>query len=212
MKQGVLDHASKEALKRQWNVLQVIWTEYLASNKSGTFDILRVNLASKTGETIHSLPNLLNGLGRDGKFEWREGAKNYRFSNIDSKKLETLYFEVKKSFENETSLTSTDSTSPSFDPVRCSINFKGKEIQIPQDSNQSGICKAVFKNKSSMNKLWNWDEIVEAWGDKPEPTYWRKVYNAARTINETIATKTTINDLLLITTKTIRVNPSYLTM
>ncbi len=199
MKQAVFDHASMEALQRQWNVLQVIWTEYLASNKSGTFDILRVKLANKSGETVHSLPNILNGLSKDGLFDCREGVKNYRFSNVDPKKIETLYFEVKKSFDNE-SPTTTSNDPPFFDPVKCSIFFRGKEIPIPRDSNQSGICEVVFKNKTSVNKLWNWDEIVEAWGDTdPEAHHWRRVYNAARTINETVATKTTINDLLIVT-------------
>lgn len=214
MKQGV-DHASIEALKRTWNVLQVIWTEYLASSKTNTFDILRVSLAVKSGETVHSLPNILNGLKLEGYFDYHEGAKNYAFSNINHKKLEALYLETK----NNSSLALgpeelygvSDNNPPFFDPAKYSICFKGREIPIPRDSDQEGVCKVVLKDKFSMSKEWIWDEIFEKWGDDdPEPALWRKIYNAARTINTKVATKTTIDDLLIITTKTISVNPKYL--
>lgn len=89
------------------------------------------------------------------------------------------------------------------------LSFKGKEIPITGKDQQS-LCMVLLKNKKSMSKLWSWDQVVEEWGDRPEDIGWRKIYNAGREINIKVALETTIDDLLEVTTKSVRVNPTYL--
>lgn len=91
--------------------------------------------------------------------------------------------------------------------------FLGKEIVIPSDTNQESLCKVLFKDKKSMCKVWDWDEMLEKWGDEYTGAYekrdWRKVYDAAREVNQKVAAKTAVEDLLIATAKTVAVNPKY---
>ncbi len=73
-----------------------------------------------------------------------------------------------------------DTTLPAYDIVDCVISFRGKKIHIPPDTDQEMLCKVVLRNKNAMSRRWNWDEIVEAWGENSEVVGWRKVYNAGR--------------------------------
>ncbi|MFA6944280.1 MAG: hypothetical protein WC220_00135 [Pedobacter sp.] len=103
-----------------------------------------------------------------------------------------------------------DMTLPTYDIVDCLISFRGKKIQIPPDTDQEMLCKVVLRNKNAMSRRWNWDEIIEAWGDVPEKDDWRKVYNAGRGINEQVEKKTTISNFLIVKTKTLQLNPDFL--
>ena len=90
------------------------------------------------------------------------------------------------------------------------LSFKGKEIPIPE-GNQDALCKLLLKNKKTMSKRWSWDEIVEKWGgDYEDKEGWRKVYGTGNEINKKIALDTGINDLFIVKTKTIMINPKYL--
>jgi hypothetical protein len=103
-----------------------------------------------------------------------------------------------------------DMTLPAYDIVDCIISFRGKKIQIPPDTDQEMLCKVVLRNKNAMSRRWNWDEIIEAWGDVPEKDDWRKVYNAGRGVNEQVEKKTTIDNFLIVKTKTLQLNPDFL--
>lgn len=103
-----------------------------------------------------------------------------------------------------------DMTLPTYDIVDCVINFRGKKIQIPPDTDQELLCKVILRNKNAMSRRWNWDEIIEAWGDVPEKDDWRKVYNAGRGVNEQVEKKTTIDNFLIVKTKTLQLNPDFL--
>lgn len=90
------------------------------------------------------------------------------------------------------------------------IYFLGTLIKIPEDTNQEYLCNIIFKDLIAMQKIWSWDEVLEEWNVVIEKEDWRKVYEAAREVNTKIATKTKIEDLLIATKKTVRVNPKYL--
>lgn len=118
--------------------------------------------------------------------------------------LENLRSDKSQQFEN-----------PKFDPARSILKFADKEILIDKtaDSNQHSFCKTLFKDMTSMRQIWNWDEMLESWGDDPDgfnKQSWRKVYNAAIEVNNKVAIETGIKDLLDFTTKTTCVNLSYL--
>ena len=104
----------------------------------------------------------------------------------------------------------TDQTLPEYDIVDCVIRFQDVKIQIPPDTNMEMVCKVVLRNKQSMLRIWNWDEVVETWGDDPKPSDRSKIYTAGRGINDKVAMKTTYEDFLDVTTKTIRLNPDLL--
>lgn len=99
---------------------------------------------------------------------------------------------------------------PNYDTVDCIIHFRGKNIQIPHNSDQELLCKVVLRNKQSMLKKWPWDEAVEAWGDEPDTIGWRKVYNAGRAINDKVAVETATKDFLIVKTKFVQLNPKFL--
>ncbi len=92
------------------------------------------------------------------------------------------------------------------------LSFKGKEIPIPE-GDQDALCRVLFKNKKSMSKHWSYDEILEAWGGNYEDKdAWRKVYNAGREINKKVAISTTVDDFLIVKTKSTFINPKYLSL
>jgi hypothetical protein len=96
-----------------------------------------------------------------------------------------------------------------YNPVSSVISFLGKNIKVVPDTTQAAICKLLFKNKSSQNKEWPWDEIVDKMGDEGRRKK-RSIYDAARQLNIKIAAETAVQDVLLVTTKTIQLNPKYL--
>lgn len=102
-----------------------------------------------------------------------------------------------------------DKSLPRYDPVDCIIRFLGKVITIPQNTNQEMLCKVVLRNRQSMAKKWSWDEIVEAWHEEAENYTARKVYTAARDINDRVAKKTAIEDFFVITMSTTQLNPKF---
>jgi len=107
------------------------------------------------------------------------------------------------------SLTKQTDNHAEFDPRTSKIKLLRKVVPIPKNTDQFELCSVIFKNQLSKEKEWSNDEILEKWGSNFEKSQWRKVYSAAREINQKVATKTTIADLLLVTTKTVQLNPSY---
>ncbi len=97
-----------------------------------------------------------------------------------------------------------------YDTVDSTISLKGKNIEIPQDTNQELLCKVILRNRKAMIKKWSWDEAVEEWGDNPDEVGWRKVYTAGRAINEKVAIETGIKNLLIVKTKFVQLNPKIL--
>jgi hypothetical protein len=103
---------------------------------------------------------------------------------------------------------SSQLSAPNFDEPSCSIIFGNKLIPIPRSSNQELLCKSLFKN---LSRQWEWSELLEDWGDEEwTKEGWRKIYEAARAINEHVAKKTTVEDFLLNSKKVTAVNPKYL--
>lgn len=99
-----------------------------------------------------------------------------------------------------------------FDITRGILHFRGKEVLISRSKNsrQYEIVRILFQDR---RKDWSFDEIAEEIdpnGDIYDKRDWRKYYLACRQINEKIAIKTTIEDLIVVTAKTAMINPEYL--
>jgi hypothetical protein len=81
---------------------------------------------------------------------------------------------------------------------------------IAPDSNESKLCEVVLRDSETMEKEWTWDEVVEAWGDSADDHDTKVVYRTGRRINDKVAKKTDIKKFFIVTTKTIKVNPSLI--
>ncbi len=101
----------------------------------------------------------------------------------------------------------------SFDSENNILFVGSKQVKIPSDSNQSSLCKVIFQNKLSKKKTWTWDEIFEIWeGREPseeDKGSWRKIYGAAREVNQKVLGATGIADFFITSTKTVQLNPEY---
>lgn len=102
-----------------------------------------------------------------------------------------------------------------FDAERSALTFQGKSIEISKSKNSDPhyLLAVVFKDKS---KVWAYDEI---WDDmyfqrmhqKYDPKKdWRKIYNAAYSVNEKVAKATTVADFLDISKTEVSINKAYL--
>lgn len=92
---------------------------------------------------------------------------------------------------------------------------------LGDDSNQAELCRVLLKDKESLNKSWNRDELLEAWGWSEDRIYdnngkflpknRQKLYHAADAVNDKVmrATQGKITDFLIFTTKTVSVNSKY---
>lgn len=67
------------------------------------------------------------------------------------------------------------------------LEINGKKVEIPYATNQYELCKALF---SGPNKRWELDELIEKFGEPTESSnIWRKVYDAALSLNKKVGFK-----------------------
>lgn len=100
---------------------------------------------------------------------------------------------------------------PQYDISTGIIRFMGKEIEIPLNTNLEMIARTVLKNVENMKRKWSWDEIVEENREDINIFDKRKIYIAARSINDKVAQATAIKDFLVCKpTSTVQLNPDFL--
>ena len=131
------------------------------------------------------------------------------YIQIDTEKMEKW---IKGKLE-ERIITEENKIKSHFNPYTTEIGLVGKSIKIPPNTNQFYLCKTIFKNGVSKKKKWTWDEILEDWGErdiKTEKSYWRKVYSAAREVNQKVAVETSLKDFFLTSTLTVQLNPKFI--
>jgi len=143
-------------------------------------------------------------------------------SDDQPKGLLTAYDKLASHFEyldssshvNTDILLKTFSTKADFNSETGVLTLDSKEIKFPGDKNQIELLRILFKDKSSARKEWDWVDITRAFGDhdwsKDAKKKRRRVYDTGRNVNTNIAKKTAIEYFLIVTTKTIKVNPKYL--
>lgn len=113
--------------------------------------------------------------------------------------LSTIDKIIKKSNSNTTKST--------FNNENGVLIFKNTEIDFSKKYNQKELLNSLFKNKA---KNWNYDEIIEDWGEDYQRGDWRKCYTAGDEINKEIIIKTGVNDFIIKNTKQIRINSKYI--
>lgn len=104
----------------------------------------------------------------------------------------------------------------SYDPKTRTIFFADEAIRFNKNAEyQPAICKLMFEKPE---KLWElkdfltvWDSLYDYLPDLQKPTDWNKVYDAIKKINARVANSTNVADLFKLTTKSVRLNPKYIT-
>jgi len=100
---------------------------------------------------------------------------------------------------------------PQYDISTGVITFMGKSIEIPLNTNMEMVCRVVLKNVVNMKRKWSWDRIVEECRENVDVFTSRKIYTAARAINEKVAQETAVKDFLLAKPlTTVQLNPLFL--
>jgi len=147
----------------------------------------------------------------DLRKRYNQTLNDIRQSARSSRKLKKRYDDAIKEIRVSSAKTKKLFSPSSYNEISHTISFKNKEIPIPPNSNQSSLCKVVFKNTRSLQKEWSWDEMLEEWGGSFEgKDLWRKVYNAGREVNKKIAIETGIKDFFIAKKLTIALNPKHL--
>ena len=133
---------------------------------------------------------------------WREQkAKLYNYSgNVGPRNEEPITYGQTEVNTNYTQLSFDDSSV---------LHFYNKKIIISKSRNSSShdLLLTIFKDKE---KVWSYDEVAADWTDEYDKSKWRRYYNAGYEANQKIAKETTIKDFLLLSSKTVNINPRYL--
>jgi len=209
---------SRRGLEKKWDVLQAIWTVYESNSRADSV-LVPVDALTIKGRTIEETDGVIEGLRAISCFNrWERKDRWYALEGINHadfvkefERTHSLYSSVAKQYQKTRRVLPSSALPGELKYMFHTIRFKGKEISIPPDTDQDSLCSVVIVNKKAKKKEWSWDELLEKWGGNYEDKdNWRKVYNAGREINLKVAAETIVKDLLVVRTKTIRVNPKYI--
>ncbi len=94
----------------------------------------------------------------------------------------------------------------SFDAENSRLYYGNEFLEIPYDSNQYYVCKALFSQK---DRRWEYDQLIEVVIGKSESLevkkHWRKIYDAVRIINQKAEEKFA-KEPIIFESKTFKVN------
>lgn len=108
---------------------------------------------------------------------------------------------------------SLNSNKVSFDVAQSEIIIGTAKIPIPCDTNQFYLCKTILTSKNKKKNIWNWDEIIDDWGDdvrKSQKNPSMVVYSAANEINNKVEKITKHKDFFKVTTRTVQLNSRFI--
>lgn len=99
-----------------------------------------------------------------------------------------------------------------FDKAKGEVKADGKVIgRVRKDTNQFELCRVVLEDKNSKKREWEWEVVLEKWGGHfdIDKNSWRKVYSAAREVNQKVAQESQIKAFFITTTKTVLLNQKF---
>lgn len=100
-----------------------------------------------------------------------------------------------------------------FDEIKSCISIGQIEVKIRPNTDQHNLCKVILKDSKSKTKQWEWEEMLEKWGETELYALKNKkmkIYRAAREINKKVAQTIQAKDFFIYTTNTVRLNPNFL--
>lgn len=170
------------------------------------WDILhKVEIEDKVFEII-SFPSVLNI--RLGEFE----DVMYNTASHFTVKINDGFEKwANKSSSNNNSTTAQ----ATYNQSSGMLSIDNKHVKIRKDSFRANLLVLLFKNKSSRNKEWSWDEIIaQIEGINVNDTQTlkankKKFYPACDGLSKHIASKIGVNDLLIFNKSSVRINRKY---
>lgn len=104
----------------------------------------------------------------------------------------------------------------SYDPKTRTIFFADEAIRFNKNAEyQSAICSLIFAKPEA---TWGLKDLLIVWDSQydylpslQKPSDWNKVYEVIKKINTRVADATDVKDLFKLTTKSVRLNPQYIT-
>ena len=101
-----------------------------------------------------------------------------------------------------------------YDNATKTLKVKGISLNFKQDSFRAKLVELLFSKKGRLDKEWSWDEVLEEIEDITDTDLLKenkkRFYPACDGFSKTVAQKTGVNDLLVYTKSTVRVNPKYI--
>jgi len=130
--------------------------------------------------------------------------------------LRRIIFDYEESSERSLPASAKAIEPARYDKDNRTIFFADEAIRFNENAEYSpAICKLMFEKP---DKLWQlkdflavWDSLYDYLPDLQKPTDWNKVYDAIKKINARVEKYTDIPDLFKLTTKSVRLNPKYIT-
>jgi len=103
-----------------------------------------------------------------------------------------------------------------YDPKTRTIFFADEAIRFNKNAEyQSAICSLIFAKPEAS---WGLKDLLSVWDSQydylpslQKPSDWNKVYEVIKKINTRVADATDVKDLFKLTTKSVRLNPQYIT-
>jgi hypothetical protein len=142
--------------------------------------------------------------------ESRDGAQTINSQEDQIKDLQQETLEIQLQQLKEQLEQSKSNNIPKYDKTIPAVIIDNSVVEIVSDTKENELCKVLLKDESSIKKIWNWDEVVEAIGEDPDNVDHKVVYRAGNRINQKVAQATSVKKLLMVKTKTIQVNPHLL--
>lgn len=210
----------RKAYEKKWDVLQELYSTYIANNEPVSFDTSLSSLLVKN-RSASLINGILKGLEADGCFTVEIFEETVRLADISRVKFEEVYKNVGREYKKfatvyqnshpaQSDALDYSNPVPSYDKDKYQIKFLGKLIPIKQDSQQDELCTILLMNKTYMKRKRHMDELLEMLGATGNKEKQISLYRAAVGVNDNVAKKTRVKDLLLTSSKYLRVNPKYL--
>lgn len=225
----ILEKFKEKADVSLWGAWEELWWAYTTiQNKNefwnsiaksdNTFD--RLNFGGLIGE----MKEILEGKAPDPyDYQYFAISKFKRHLSRIHNHLENWLDDLILNFKDD-SKANEEKESVDIKLVSNILSIGSNSITLVQSSFQHELCKIVLKDKESMSKVWDREEVLEEIykydiesdtldlyqdNGKIKPDYRRKVYNSADRINLNILKQTGLKDFFIFSFKTIQVNPKY---
>ena len=180
---------------------------------NGTLDLINKQFMGLSRQ-LTGIANTIHDINPHSPFDSIRGIisgfdnKEHKEETLLNLQIEALKQELEeKSNELE---ARQKNTYPRYDPKIPALIINNTIIELTADTIEARTCSVIFKNQSSMKKLWSWDELVEAWVEEPENYTHKTIYMAGTRLNQKIAASTSIKEFFIVKTLAIQVNPSLL--
>lgn len=229
---GKIENLSQSNFEEIYSLLVQI-EDQLQLSQSGSFHLHFVNSIHDVEgygfEDIDDLTNnyaeRLNYLQKIGVV--KEHSQGVRSLGADITLDVTRYLEIKEIAErvkqtiDEASGASQKETVQTdnkvllhYDPDKGLLNLNGQIVKLNKDSFRAKLLELLLQDDKNRKKEWSWDEVIEkVQGTDDLDTLKenkKKFYPACDGVSKFIALKIGVNDLLIYTKSTVKINSKYL--